>query len=276
MRWVGGCGSGPCCTELTCWRNLCVIGATYPRSGGSQAIRSAGARTFSPFRSFNIFGKAAIPLGKRVRLTITPGYKHVDFNRRIEAAYNQTTRYAQRLSNTYTAELPFATVNYRPTEQIAAYVQYARGFLAPPLSVLYVANPTFSTVAPERSTNYQAGVVYHGRALSVDADVYKIDFTNKFATDPTAPAIEGTVYINQGAVTYKGVEGQATYALPQGFAVFANGSRNYAKTDNPGQPRTQVANAPEFTAAGGVLYKRGPIRFSLIDKYTGPQWFVNG
>ncbi len=209
-------------------------------------------------------------------LTITPGYKHVDFNRRIDAAYNQTTRYAQGLSNTYTAELPFATVNYRPTDRIAAYVQYARGFLAPPLSVLYVATPTFSSVAPERSTNYQAGVVYHGRALSLDADIYKIDFTNKFATDPTAPAVEGTVYINQGAVTYKGVEGQATYALPQGFAVFANGSRNYAKTDNPAQPRTQVANAPEFTAAGGVLYKRGNIRFSLIDKYTGPQWFVNG
>jgi iron complex outermembrane receptor protein len=32
-------------------------------------------------------------------LKITPGFKHVDFNRRIDAAYNQTTRYPQRLSN---------------------------------------------------------------------------------------------------------------------------------------------------------------------------------
>jgi iron complex outermembrane receptor protein len=141
--------------------------------------------------------------------------------------------------------------------------------------VLYVANPTFSTVEPERSTNYQAGVVYHGGNLSIDADLYKIDFTNKFASFTSPIPGEGVVFINQGSVQYKGLEGQITYALPHGFAVFANGSRNYAKTKNPGALQLQVANAPEWTAAGGVLYKNGPIRFSLIDKYIGRQWFAD-
>ena len=208
-------------------------------------------------------------------LVITPGYKHVDFNRKIDALFNQTTRYAQRQSDTYTADLPFATVNYAVTPQVAVYGQYARGFLAPPLNVLYVVNPSLSTVAPERSTNYQAGAVYHGNALSIDADVYKIDFKNKFASFTSPVAGQGVIFVNQGAVEYKGVEGQITYALPRGFAVFANGSRNYAKTDNVGAARQQVAKAPEYTAAGGVLYKHGPIRFSLIDKYVGRQWFVN-
>ncbi|KQM21584.1 TonB-dependent receptor [Novosphingobium sp. Leaf2] len=208
-------------------------------------------------------------------LTITPGYKHVDFTRQIDADYNQTTRYAQQLSSTYSADLPFATVNYAVTKQVAVYAQYARGFLAPPLSVLYVANPQLSTVAPERSTNYQAGVVYHGRSLSFDADVYKIDFSNKFASFTSTVPGEGTVFINQGAVQYKGVEGQITYAFPMGIAVFANGSRNYAKTDNPGVIRQQVAKAPEWTAAGGVLVKSGPVRFSLIDKWVGKQFFVS-
>jgi iron complex outermembrane receptor protein len=208
-------------------------------------------------------------------LKITPGFKHVDFNRRIDADYNQTTRYPQTLSDTYTANLPFATVNYAVNDRLAVYAQYARGFLAPSLSVLYVASPGFSTVEPERSTNYQAGVVYHGGNLSIDADAYKIDFKNKFATDNSAPASEGVVYINQGAVQYKGLEGQVTYALPHGFAVFANGSRNYAKTNNPGTTNLQVANAPEWTVAGGLLFKQGPIRFSLIDKYIGRQWFAD-
>ncbi|TCM20645.1 iron complex outermembrane receptor protein [Novosphingobium sp. PhB165] len=209
-------------------------------------------------------------------LKITPGFKHVNFNRRIDADYNQTTRYPQKLSNTYTVDLPFATVNYEVTSQLSVYGQYARGFLAPPLSYLYVADPSLSTLKPERSTNYQAGAVYHGHSLSIDADVYKIDFTNKFAQDLTAPASEGVVYFNQGAVQYKGVEGQITYAFDHGIAVFANASRNYAKTNNPDEPRTQVANAPEYTAAVGVLYKQGPIRFSLIDKYIGRQWFAEG
>ncbi|WP_254602898.1 TonB-dependent receptor [Sphingomonas bacterium] len=207
-------------------------------------------------------------------LTITPGYKHVDFERKIDALYNQTTRYAQTQQNTYAADLPFAQINYAITPKFSAYAEFAKGFLAPPLTVLYVANPTLSTVAPERSTNYQAGVVYHGQNLSLDFDGYKIDFTNKFNsfTSPT-PGV-GVIYINSGAVTYKGLEGEITYALPRGFALFANGSRNYAKTDNPGQPQQQVAKAPEWTAAGGVLYKNGPIRFSLIDKWVGHQYFI--
>lgn len=209
-------------------------------------------------------------------LKITPGFKHVDFNREIDAQYNQTIRYAQTSSRTYTANLPFATVNYALNDRLSAYAQYARGFLAPPLSAQYVANPGLSDVVPERSTNYQAGFVYHGTSLSIDADVYKIDFSNKFASFVSPVQSEGTIFTNLGAVQYKGVEGQVTYALPHGLAVFANGSRNYAKTDNPGTPRRQVANAPEYTAAGGVLYKHGPIRFSLIDKYIGRQWFAEG
>jgi len=204
-------------------------------------------------------------------LTITPGFKHVDFEREIDADYNQTTRYAQNISHDYQANLPFLTANYAVTDQWAVYGQFAKGFLAPPLSVLYVANPRFSSATPQKSTNYQAGFVYHGSHLSLDADVYYIDFSNKIVTDPSAPASEGTVFINAGSAVYKGVEGQVTYAFDNGFAIFANASRNYAKTDNAGTAHLQLANAPTWTAAGGVLFKNGPIRFSLIDKYTGPQ-----
>ena len=71
--------------------------------------------------------------------------------------------------------------------------------------------------------------------------------------------------------TYTGAPGTPKLI---GVAVFANGSRNYAKTDNPGVIRQQVAKAPEWTAAGGILYKHGPIRFSLIDKWVGKQFFI--
>ena len=204
-------------------------------------------------------------------LKITPGFKHVDFNRRIDATYNQTTRYAQRLSSNYSANLPFATANYAVTPTLSVYAQFAKGFLAPPLSVLYVDAPGRSTVEPEKSTNYQAGVVYHGQRLSIDADVYKIDFSNKFASKPDA--VFGTIWFNQGSAQYKGIEGQITYAFPGGLAVFANGSRNYAKTNNPGFMQLQVANAPDWT--GGLLFKHGPMVFSLIDKWTGRQWFTD-
>jgi iron complex outermembrane receptor protein len=202
-------------------------------------------------------------------LSITPGYKHVDYNRKIFALYNQTTRYAQNVSNSWSADLPFLQANWQLTPRFSIYGEYARGFLIPPLSSLYVDNPGRSNIVPERSTNYQAGFVYHGQKLSLDADVYTIDFKNKFASSVSPIPGIGTVFTNIGGALYQGVEGQVTYAFTDGIAIFANGSRNRAIAKDT---RLQVANAPYMTAAGGIIVKRGPIRFSVIDKLTGAQF----
>jgi iron complex outermembrane receptor protein len=204
-------------------------------------------------------------------LTITPGYKHVDFNLEINAEYNQTTRIPQDISKTYTKDLPFATINYLITPRLSVYGQYAQGMAVPILGDLYVNNPSLSSIEPQTSTNYQAGAVYHGDRLSIDADVYYIKINNKIEQETVIDdtGTSQSAYFNAGKVLYKGVEGQVTYALHGGFAVFANGSINYAKevgTHNP------VSNAPKSTAAAGLLYKHGPIRLSLIDKWTGPQY----
>ena len=199
-------------------------------------------------------------------LTVTPGYKHVSFTREINALYNQGTRYPQNVRNTYTADLPFVQLNYAINPRLSIYGEYARGFLAPPLSQLYVANPSLSVAAPQRSTNYQAGLVYHGERLSFDADVYSIEFTNKFvATGSGATA----GFTNIGGALYQGVEGQVTFAVTKNIALFANGSRNRA-TDNTTD--LQIFNAPLSTAAGGAIVRVGAFRFSLIDKFTGPQY----
>ena len=81
------------------------------------------------------------------------------------------------------------------------------------------------------------------------------------------------MFYNQGGVVYKGIEGQVTYAFDNGIAVFANASRNYAKNK---ATHLQVQQAPFMTAAGGILYKRGPIKLSLIDKFTGTQYADDG
>ncbi len=201
-------------------------------------------------------------------LTITPGFKHIDFGRKILAKYNQTTRYAQNVTSNYSANLPFVQANWRVTPQLALYGEFARGFLAPPLSSLYVANPSFSQLEPQRSSNYQAGFVYHGDKLSFDADVYKIDFTNKFTPVVSPIPGVGTVFTNIGGAGYRGVEAQAAYAITRNIAVFANGSLNRARANGTNY---QIAYAPESTAAGGIIVKQGPLRFSVIDKYAGPQ-----
>jgi iron complex outermembrane receptor protein len=205
-------------------------------------------------------------------LSITPGFKHVDYTSRIMAAYNQTTRYAQNLSDSWGANLPFLQANWQATSQLAVYGEYARGFLAPSIAQLYVANPAHSTLEPERSTNYQTGVVYHGRKVSFDADIYVIDFNNKFASIPDPFDPTQTAWTNIGGAVYKGVEGQVTWTVTHDVALFANGSLNKAIAKDT---RQQIALAPKATAAGGVIFKHGPIHFSLIDKLTGVQYANN-
>ena len=79
-------------------------------------------------------------------LTITPGYKHVDFNLEIDATYNQTTRIPQAISKTYTKDLPFATINYSITPRLSVYGQYAQAWrfrsLATFMSTIQVCRPS--------------------------------------------------------------------------------------------------------------------------------------
>jgi iron complex outermembrane receptor protein len=151
-----------------------------------------------------------------------------------------------------------------------------------------VVNPNLSQLQPQKSTNYQLGTVYHGDRVTIDADVYYIDFKNKLqtvsVTDPTA-GLE-TVNFNLGGAIYKGVEGTVTLKATDQIFVFANGSINSAKasgaaTNIDGVAVTivggkQIAGAPKSTAAIGAYYQDEHWLASLVDKYTGVQWGAEG
>ncbi len=213
-------------------------------------------KNFQPFAEFE--WKAADGL------TITPGIKSVKIVRSVEALVNQTTRLPQNTSVDYRTTLPFLTVNQQLSSDLAVYAQYAKGFQIPDLKSFYITNPTLNSSEPQKSTNYQAGIVGKSDKLTWDADVYQIDFTNKYVSNGLAG--DAAAFVNIGGVTYKGVEAQLTYVLGSGFAVYANGSSNKARAAGTGKT---IAGAPDMTAALGGLYNAGPWAASLIYKRTG-------
>ncbi|MBU4433654.1 MAG: TonB-dependent receptor [Alphaproteobacteria bacterium] len=205
-------------------------------------------------------------------LTVTPGVKYMSFTRKVSAPVGSKTRLVNDSSTvTFEKTLPFATANYRLADNWSAYAQYAKGFLVPPLKVFYVPTPeAHGGLRPQQSTNYQFGSVYNANHLTVDGDVYYIEFIDKFGkvgskSDPYYTNLPGTT-------VYKGVEGQATYAVGHGLALFANGSINSAK----GEDHKQIANAPEWTAAGGLIYKDNGWSVSFLNKVVGRQWAAEG
>jgi iron complex outermembrane receptor protein len=218
------------------------------------------------------------------KLTITPGFKYVDYTIRVDTQANQKTRTPLTAGKTFKKDLEYLTVNYKLRNNWSVYGQYATGILVPDISAFQVAGPTanvaagpdLSSLTPQTSTNYQLGTVYHGSKWTADFDIYKIDFKNRISTLTVAagsPLAGQVLYFNQGGVTYQGVEGQINYAVTNWLSVFANGSINDAK-DNA--THLQVAKAPKNTAAAGMLFKRGHWSASVVDKYVGEQWAQDG
>jgi iron complex outermembrane receptor protein len=221
------------------------------------------------------------------RLTITPGVKYVNFTRTVagtgdtfpgvaplpcsieNSLQGALTRGCIAGSNTYDKPLYFGTINYKIMPTWAIYAQYATGFLIPSLSALYADALSLNNLKPTETVNYQAGTVYSQGRFTADADVYRIHVDNLEVASP-----DGQSFINAGTADYAGLEGEAAYAFPLGFTVFANGSINTAK--NKSADQTEL-NAPKWTDAVGVLYTHQKVQASLTWKEVGSQVvFYNG
>ena len=66
----------------------------------------------------------------------------------------RSTRFAQQLDKTYTATLPFLTVNYSVGDRWSVYGQYARGFLMPWAPALKAGR---GTMVPEGTADESGG-----------------------------------------------------------------------------------------------------------------------
>lgn len=201
-------------------------------------------------------------------LDITGGDKYVDFERVLAATVNQGTNLPVSYDHSYRRDLPSADVHYKIADNWSAYAQWSKGFLAPNLNTLYVANPEKNQVNPEATTNVQLGTTYVGQSFNVSADVYKINFSNLIQKLSDGNPND-TFFYNLGAVKYKGVETEGTYVVGAGFSVYANASWNSAVVQTT---QTWVPLTPNTTGALGLLYSHGPLQGSVIEKYVGRRY----
>lgn len=202
-------------------------------------------------------------------LTINPGIKYTSYKRDLNAVLNKGGGPNGSTGIEYHAWQPSIAANYRLAPNWSAYAQVARGFLAPPIDVFQVQDPT--DLKPELTWNYQVGTVIHGHDWSLSADAYYIDFSNFLS--PVNTIVDGTEqssYVNAGGAIYKGVELEGQYVLAKGLSFYGNATLNSAKYKHTG---ATLAESPKWTAAAGLIYedKHGPFG-SLIGKWIGPRY----
>ncbi len=211
-------------------------------------------------------------------LTITPGFKYVWWNHYVNAPLEQKTKPVVAVNQQFntTQDLPFLTINYKLQPSWSVYFQYANGIYIPDISAFEQKVPTDIFPKAETTTNYQFGTVYYADNWTFDGDVYYIGVNNNFVSGPctltgTFAGTPGeTCFVNTGSATYKGIEGEGTYAFDgmlQGLAVFLNGSLNSSKSQG-----LWIKQAPMWTSASGILYKVDEWKLSLIDKLVGQQY----
>ena len=199
-------------------------------------------------------------------LTITPGLKYVSFRRTLDAPINQGTGVPYSGDHTWTKALPALTAHYAIQKNWSAYLQLAKGFQAPNLNSFYKTNPDLGSLKPEETMNYQLGTTWASQRLALSADIYQINFKNKIVSSPSG---NGTIFSNAGGATYKGVEGEGTYYVGQGFSLYGNYSLNSAKDNTNNQ---WLPNTPKTTAAAGVIYNHGQLYASLTAKHVGSRF----
>jgi iron complex outermembrane receptor protein len=218
-------------------------------------------------------------------LTITPGFKYINWTRSIDGEPEQKTKPKVNFTGTSTTtrDLPFVMANYKIEPSWSIYAQYAQGIYIPDISTYENATPTAGNYPKaETTTNYQAGTVFYADNFTLDGDFYYIGVNNNYSSATCGslgltPAAD-TCFVNTGTAVYKGVEAEGTYAFNDdvldgalnGLSVFLNGSLMSAKSAG-----VWLKNAPNWTMAQGLIYKQGPYKFSFVNKLVGPQYQDN-
>lgn len=194
-------------------------------------------------------------------VTLTTGVKYDYIKRGYDSAVDPNTHGPLNYTQTWQKALPSIALNFKPSPNSSVYAQVAEGFLAPTNGI-----PATSSIQPQTTWNYQAGGAWQDQRLTLSGDVYYIDFVNLIASQTVGGV---TTDFNNGGAIYKGVEAEGTFYVAHGVSLYGNGSINSAKMKQTG---FWLAEAPDATAAAGVIYNQDGWYASLIDKWVGARY----
>ncbi len=235
-------------------------------------------------------------------LTIVPGIRFVNFQTdftntspteanvlyggNIPASVSYDTNPNQ--SSHFTATEPSIGANWRITESLAAFANYAVA-RRNPTAGNYDKSADLSTLKLVKAKTYDFGLRYVGRQVAglhrLDAS---IEYFHTVMDNQTIPqSISGNPsYLTNftfGASTLKGIDLQVDAAVDSHWSGFANIGWLHSNWDsfyNPGSNTyyngLPVSNSPNLTANAGVTYRHflstGTIDTTLWDQYIGHQY----
>jgi iron complex outermembrane recepter protein len=211
-------------------------------------------------------------------LRVRVGLRYRDVTRDFDASVVQNFQPGTpgQVSKTVNSTLPSIDATYRLAEGSNVFAQVSKGSLVPSQSFFYTAHPSLGDQAnPETSTAVQLGVVRQTANYGIGFDVYTINFDNYVST---IVQDDDTLYVNSGAVRYRGVETEGHVKLGAGVTAVANASllratfRQSDMTSSIEMAGDTIPYAPSYTGNLGLIYGQGPWGASLLTKFVGTEY----
>jgi iron complex outermembrane recepter protein len=180
------------------------------------------------------------------------------------------------IGKTVTSTLPSLGMHYTLDAHQFLYAQWSRGAIVPLLSYFNTTTPMLSNqAAPETGVGLQMGWNWSDQNSRLNWDVYQVNLENYFSKVVVAG---NTQYINNGAVSYRGVEAEGQTKLSEFMTLFGNASLIRAQFDNNAvTSATQKAGdtlsfAPTYLGLLGFMYQRGDWSANLTSKWVSGQY----
>lgn len=200
-------------------------------------------------------------------LTIAPGVRYSNIN------YKRNDFVIKRKDEiTAEAFVYSGGLIYKIKDHSRIYATVSKGFQPPTLnSALNPGNIDAGVdLKPETSMNYEAGFRTDPFSwLSLNASVYRMDFTNKVIS-------ESGINKNAGGSYHRGIEAEMELGQWKGISFFANGTLQKATFTTGADSGKFLPNAPQQMAALGIRYKfpfeNQSLIINVFNNYVGKQY----
>lgn len=222
------------------------------------------------------------------RLKITPGIKYASYNQdfvhdqdnggavgTLGGTYSSSagtiTGGQPNIQNSvkYTDWLPSLSVNYKLQPNWSTYAQYSYGDQIPSTTVFDVKDAKASPVPkPTLAKVAQVGTVWNSPSMTLGAAIYRMDLDGAYTKTATPDAYGNFAWLASGKQINQGIEGEANFALGEGFSLYANATLSSYKYESG----MWVAGAPKDTEALALNYMRGPWKTNLSVKRIGKMY----
>lgn len=236
-------------------------------AGADKEARTGTTTGNTVNRSFIYEGYIYDELSITKNLTIAPGIRYTNIN------YKKNDFIKKRKDEINVEAFVYSGgLIYKLFEHSRIYATISKGFQPPTLNA--AVNPgnidAGVDLKPETSMNYEAGFRTDPFSwLSLNASVYRMDFTNKVIS-------ESGINKNAGGSYHRGIETELELGAWKGISFFANGTLQKATFTTGADSGKFLPNAPQQIAALGLRYKFPLENQSLIinvfNNYVGKQY----